>query len=84
MAELQAELHNRLADQIVASIVRPPLEAGGQFTEVLALLESVIVGVILAGVKVGGDEIVLDEVVLHVKERLAEHRLGDIPAAGNS
>lgn len=80
----QSELHNRLAGQIVAAIVKPPLEAGGSYTDVLVLLESVILGVVLTGVKLGGDETVLDEVMLHVKERLAEQRLGGIEPAGRA
>lgn len=83
-ARTQSDLHNELAGTIVASIVKPPLEAGGGVTDVLVLLESVILGVILAGVKLGGDEIVLDEVVTHVKERLAKHRLGSITPAGEA
>lgn len=80
----QTEIHNRIAGEIVASIVKPPLEAGGKFTDVLVVLESVVVGVMLVGVKLGGDEIVLDTLVAGVKKRLAEQRLGDLPAAGRS
>lgn len=80
----QAELHNKIAGEIVAAIVKPPLAAGGGFTDVLVVLESVILGVMLIAVKLGGDEIVLDEVVKHVKERLAEQRLGNIPTAGSA
>ncbi len=69
----QTELHNRIAGQIVASIVKPPLEAGGGPTDVLVLLESVIFGVVLAIVKLGGDEVVLDAVMKRVKGRLARH-----------
>jgi hypothetical protein len=80
----QHEIHNRIAGEIVKQIVRPPLEAGGQFTDVLVVLESVILGVMLMGVKLGGDEIVLDQVVEGVKKRLAEQRLGGTEPAGNS
>lgn len=41
---IQSELHNRLAGEIVKSIVMPPLEAGGDFKDVMVLLESVIAG----------------------------------------
>lgn len=78
----QTDLHNRLAGQIVASIVKPPLAAGGTETDVLILLESVIVGTVLAIVKLGGDEKVLDVVIERVRERLAEIRLGDIEPRG--
>lgn len=80
----QAEIHNRIAGDIVASIVKPPLEAGGQFTDVLIVLESVIVGVILMGVKLGGDEKVLDVVMERAKQRLAEQRLGGIHTEGHA
>jgi hypothetical protein len=80
----QSELHNRLAGQIVASIVKPPLEAGGDITAVLVLLESVILGVVLMCVKLGGDEIVIDEVMDAVKKRLAKERLGNIDTPGHA
>lgn len=80
----QTAIHNELAGRIVADIVKPPLAAGGSFTDVLVLLESVILGVMLIGVKLGGDGAVLDEVVLHVKERLAEQRLGNIEMSGSA
>lgn len=56
----QAALHNRLAGQIAASIIKPVLEAGGTTTDVMVLTESVITGVALACIKLGGDERVLD------------------------
>lgn len=80
----QVKLHNALAGQIVASIVRPPMEAGGSFEDVLILTESVILGVILTVVKLGGDEIVLDTVIERVKQRLAENRLKDIDTKGTA
>lgn len=79
----QAELHNRLAGQIVASIVRPPIQAGGSHTDVLVLMESVVVGVMLTCAKLGGDEIVLDVVVDGIKQRLAEARLGPLEPGGH-
>jgi len=80
----QAELHNKIAGEIVASIVLPPIEAGGDFKDVLVVLESVIMGVMLVTARIGGDEVVLDAVVARVKERLAEKRLGDIETAGRA
>lgn len=80
----QTELHNKLAGEIVRSIVKPPLEAGGQFTDVLVLLESVVVGVLLAGVRLGGAEIVADTVFDRVRTRLAELRIGPIPTEGRA
>lgn len=81
---VQRELHNRLAGQIVASIVKPPLEAGGTSIDVLILFESVAVGVMLALTKLGGDEIVFDTIAERVKERLADLRLRDIATGGSA
>ena len=82
--DLQTEIHNRIAGEIVKAIVKPPLDAGGQFEDVLVILESVILGVMLMAVKLGGDDKVLDEVMLHVKERLAKERLSGIEPSGTA
>lgn len=84
MTDTQADLHNRLAGQIVASIVRPPIEAGGDITDVMVLTESVLAGVILTVVRPGGDEVVLDVLFANVKRRLAEIRLGRIETGGSA
>lgn len=78
------QIHNRDAGDIVKDIVRPTLEAGGQMTEVLVLLESVVVGVVLMAVKLGGEEIVLDQVIDGARKRLAEQRLGGIETKGKA
>jgi len=75
-------LHNKLAGDIVASIVRPVMDAGGDFADVLVLFESVTVGVMLAGIKLGGDNITLDTVMAGAKERLATIRLEDLDTQG--
>lgn len=80
----QTELHNRLAGQIVASIVRPPLQAGGTVLDVMVLFESVVVGVSLAVIKLGGDDAVLDVVLDRARERLAEIRLTPIKPQGSA
>ena len=69
-----AEIHKRDAAKIVDSIVRPTFEAGGEFVSVLVLLESVIVGVMLFGVKDGGDKPVLEMLTKHVATRLKQIR----------
>jgi hypothetical protein len=71
----QSELHNRLAGPIVASIVRPVIEAGGNGVDILVLTESVVTGVFLAVVKLGGDEPVAETLLAGVKKRLTELRL---------
>lgn len=84
----QSELHNRLTGEIVKSIVLPPLAAGGDFKDVMVLLESVIAGVVLGMFKLGGDNIVLDTVLAGVKARveevMARERLGPLPTKGSA
>jgi hypothetical protein len=71
------DIHNRDIGPIIRAIVKPTLEAGGSYTEILVLLESVITGVMLFAVKPGGDDVVLEQLVDGVKCRLAEHRAND-------
>lgn len=78
------QVHNADAGVIVASIVRPTLEAGGEMSDVLVLLESVIVGVVMMAVKLGGVEIVLNKVIEGARARLAEQRLGSIAPKGKA
>lgn len=80
----QSKIHNELAGSITSQIVRGPLEAGGEITDVLVLAESVIVGVALATIKLGGDAKVLDVMFEAAKARLAEIRLKDIPTSGSA
>lgn len=78
----QVELHNRLAGQIVISIVKPVSEAGGTTSDVMVLTESVLVGVALACIRLGGDDRVLDVMFERAKARLAELRLAPLTPAG--
>lgn len=80
----QTELHNRISRDAVFAIVGEPMAAGGSPTDVLVILESVILGVTLAIVKLGGDEDVLDLVMERVRGRLAEQRLGNIKTKGTA
>lgn len=73
----QSDLHNRLAGTIVAQIVKPPLEAGGQTSDVLVLLESVVAGVMMACAKLNGwspagRDAMLMTLESGVRERLVE------------
>jgi hypothetical protein len=72
----QSELHNQIVGNIVRSIVKPPIEAGGSFKDVLVVLESVVAGVLLAGIKLGGDKPVLEVFMKNVADRLADLRTG--------
>jgi hypothetical protein len=80
----QTELHNRLAGEIVMQIIKTPLDAGGQMSDALVILESVVLGVMLMALKYDYSEAVLDHIVERVKERLAEQHLAEIPPAGNA
>lgn len=80
----QTEIHNKIVGDIVRSIVKPPLDAGGSYTDVMVVLESVVVGVVLMGVRLGGDEKVLDAMMAAAKIRLAEMRLKDIETKGKA
>jgi len=76
------EIHNRDAGRIVTEIVKPTLDAGGEMTDVLVLLESVVTGVLSIAVKLGGDNDVLDIFIAGVRQRMAEIRLGNIDLPG--
>lgn len=80
--EHKAALHNKLAGQIAAEIIRPVITSGGDVADVMVLAESVMIGVALACIKLGGDEKVLDVMFERAKNRLAEIRLTDIETVG--
>lgn len=69
-----ADLHNKLAGEIVKSIVRPILEAGGERTAILVLTESVVTGVVEFCAR--NDEVsrsvVLDQLIEGVRGRLED------------
>ena len=77
-----AELHNRLAKQIVSQIVNEPIAAGGTMSDVMMLCESVLVGVVLGCFQLGRDVKAFDLIVTRVKERLARVRLEDLETKG--
>lgn len=80
----QAKVHNRIAPKAVEMIVAEPLLAGGGPTDVMVVLETVIVGVCEAVVRLGGDYKVLDVVIAGARQRLAEIRLLPIKPAGSA
>jgi len=57
------ELHNRLAEQIVAQILAEPIAAGGNLADVMILCESVLFGVIMGCFSLGSDGKALDVIV---------------------
>ena len=81
--EAAAELHNRLANQIVSQIVNEPIAAGGTMSDVMTLCESVLVGVVLGCFRLGSDTKALDLIVGRAKERLARIRLEDLQTEGS-
>jgi len=70
----KTDLHNKLAGQIVRSIVAPIIESGGERTDILVLTESVVTGVVEFCARNDGvsREIVLDALVSGVQRRLDE------------
>lgn len=76
------ELHNRLAKEIVAQIVKEPIAAGGTIADILILCESVLVGVVVECFQLGSDAKILDMIVARAKDRLARAQLGDIETKG--
>lgn len=77
-----ADLHNRLANQIVSQILHEPMAAGGTVSDVMMLCESVLVGVVIGCFELGNDVKALDLIVGRAKERLAAVRLSEIETKG--
>lgn len=78
------EARNDLAREIMASIVRPTIEADAPMEEIMLLLEDVVAGVLLLTVKPEGDNSVLDILIDRVRERLASFRLAVMEAEGEA
>lgn len=74
-SELQTKLHNMIAPEIVATIVKVPLSSGGEPTDCVVILESVICGVLLAVGKAGHDDDLIDSIAVNAKERLVQMRI---------
>lgn len=81
--EAAAELHNRIAREVVSRVVKEPIAAGGSLSDVLLICESVLVGVVVECFKVGHDIKVLEAIFSATKERLAKVQLEDLEAGGN-
>jgi hypothetical protein len=52
-AEAAAELHNRVANQVVSQILNETHAAGGSHSDLLVICESVLVGVVVECFKLG-------------------------------
>jgi hypothetical protein len=83
-AEAATELHNRVARQVVAQIINETKAAGGSYSDLLVICESVLVGVIVECFRLGHDSKVIDLVFTAAKARLAKVRLEDLQAKGTS
>jgi hypothetical protein len=82
--ETAAALHNRLALRIAAEIMEEPIAAGGTMSDVMMLLESIMVGIALGCIPPGGDATMLDAIVGRTKDRIGRARLADIETVGSA
>ena len=83
-AEAATELHNRVARQVAAQIINETKAAGGSYSDLLVICESVLVGVIVECFRLGHDSKVIDLVFTAAQARLARVRLEDLQAEGTS
>lgn len=81
-AEAATELHNRLAKRVVAEIIEETRAAGGSYSDLLVISESVLVGLVVECFRLGHDSKVIDLVFTAAKARLAKVRLEDLRAEG--
>ena len=81
-AEAATELHNRVARRVVAEIIAETRAAGGSYSDLLMISESVLVGVVVECFRLGHDSRVIDLVFTAAKARLANIRLKDLRAEG--
>ncbi|SCB50046.1 hypothetical protein GA0061103_0740 [Rhizobium multihospitium] len=81
-AEAATELHNRVAKRVVAEIIEETRAAGGSYSDLLVITESVLVGVVVECFRLGHDSKVIDLVFTAAKARLAKIRLKDVRAEG--
>jgi hypothetical protein len=82
-AEDATELHNRVAQQIVAQILNETRAAGGSYSDLLVICESVLVGVVVECFRLGHDAKVIDLLFTAAKARLAKVQLEDLETKGN-
>lgn len=80
----QSDAHNIIAPEAVRLIVAKTIDAGGDGTQVLVTLESVICGVMLAVIDPIGDDVALATMSQNVKIRLADMRLSRVETAGRA
>ena len=82
-AEAATELHNRVARQVVAQIINETKAAGGSYSDLLVICESVLVGVIVECFRLGHDSKVIDLVFTASPRRVSpKWRLEDLRSRG--
>ena len=74
MSKTPEEVHNQLAGPIITAIITPVVKAGGNYQDVIVLLETIIAGTILFISKPGGEGIIWDALHEGVGERLVDLR----------
>ena len=79
------KLHGRLAPRIVRTIIKQPLQHGGDRVDSLVLLETVIVGLIYAFTdNFDRQDLLAESIHEGVKARLADIRLKEVEPAGTA
>ena len=68
-AEAATKLHNRVARQVAAQIINETKAAGGSYSDLLVICESVLVGVVVGCFRLGDDSEVIDLVFTAAKHR---------------
>ncbi len=81
-AEAATELHNRIAKRVVAEIIEETRAAGGSYSDLLVISESVLVGLVVECFRLGLDSKIIDLVFTAAKARLANVRLREVRAEG--
>lgn len=78
----QADIHNRLAGEIVSRIVTAPVETGGSTRDVMALLESVVTGVLEVCARLDGHNPAQRDAMLMALESGVRERLVEMTVRG--
>lgn len=74
----------RVVGDLVGTVVRTPIEAGGHPEDVVILLTGVVAGVLSAVTLPGEERAILHHMVQDALERIPELRLKTVEPAGNA
>lgn len=72
MSKTPEEVHNQLAGPIITAIITPVVKAGGNYEDVIVLLETIIAGTILFISKPDGEGIIWDAIHEGVMTRMED------------